>query len=76
MGKLLINHKHCPDCGARIKGYYYYCGQCGCEDVTDWKLTGIFWLITAIIVIPLFYFLAKNFCGNTFFSQISYCKYF
>ena len=35
MSKLLVNHKYCPECGGRIKGYYYYCGRCGNQDVVN-----------------------------------------
>ena len=37
MNHFIINHKKCPECGGRIKGYYYYCGQCGNQDVVNWK---------------------------------------
>ena len=51
MGKNLINHNRCPDCGACIKHYYTYCGRCGNNDVVNWKLTGYFWMIASIIFI-------------------------
>ena len=76
MSNLFINHKYCPECGGRIKGYYYYCGQCGNQDVVNWKYTGIFILIAGIIFLIAMYFAAKNFCENQFFLQVEFCKYF
>ena len=76
MGKNLINHNRCPDCGAYIKHYYTYCGRCGNNDVVNWKLTGYFWMIAGIIFIIAMYFTTKNFCSHSFFTQVSFCKYF
>lgn len=76
MSKNLINHKQCPNCGARIKQYYSYCGRCGNNDVVNWKLTGYFWLIAGAIFLIAIYFATKNFCSNAFFTQVEFCKYF
>ena len=76
MSKLFINHKNCPECGERIKGYYYYCGRCGNQDVVNWKYTGIFMLIAGAIFLIAMYSVANNFCANMFFSQVEFCKYF
>lgn len=76
MSNFIINHKYCPECGGRIKGYYYYCGKCGNHDLINWKYTGIFWLITGAIFLVAMYSVTKNFCANTFFSQVEFCKYF
>ncbi|WP_151725593.1 hypothetical protein, partial [Acinetobacter ursingii] len=61
MSNLFINHKNCPECGGRIKGYYYYCGQCGSQNVVNWKHTGIFLLIAGTIFLVAMLFLLKNF---------------
>lgn len=76
MSKFLINYKSCPECGRRIKDYYYYCGNCGNQDVVNWNTTGIFLMIAGTIFLLVMYFLTKNFCGNILFSQVSFCKYF
>ena len=75
MSNLFINHKYCPECGGRIKGYYYYCGQCGNQDVINWKYTGIFLMIAALIFLFAMYFLTKNFCSHPFFTQVKFCTY-
>lgn len=76
MGNLFINHKNCPECGGRIKGYYYYCGHCGNQDLVNWKYTGVFLLIVGTIFLIAMYFAAKNFCENPFFSQAVFCNFF
>lgn len=76
MSKSLINHNRCPDCGAQIKSYYYYCGRCGNNDAVNWKLTGYFWLIAGAIFLIAMYFVTKNFCSHPFFTQVDFCKYF
>lgn len=73
LSNLFINHKNCPECGGRIKGYYYYCGQCGSQNVVNWKHTGIFLLIAGTIFLVAMLFFAKKFCANPFFSQVSLC---
>ena len=75
MSSFFINHKNCPECGARIKGYYYYCGKCGNDDVTDWKLSGLTFLIVGVIFFLIIYFVMQNFCENSFFLQAPFCKY-
>lgn len=75
MGNLFINHKSCPECGGRIKGYYYYCGRCGNQDVVNWKYTGVLVLIVGIIFLIAMYFLTKNFCSHPFFTQVKFCTY-
>lgn len=76
MSKLFINYKYYPECGGRIKGYYYYCGRCGNQDVVSWKYSGILVLIAGIIFLIVMYFAAKSFCENKFFFQVELCKYF
>ena len=76
MTSYLINHKNCPECGRRVKSYYYYCGNCGNQDVVNWKVTGIFLMIAAAIFCLVMFFATKNLCGNFLFSQVSFCKYF
>ncbi len=60
MSNYLINHKNCPECGGRIKGYYYYCGRCGNQDVVNWKFTGIFLMIAGAIFFLVMYFSTKK----------------
>ena len=74
MNNFIINHKNCPECGGRIKGYYYYCCRCGNQDIVNWKFTGIFLMIAGGIFFFVMYFAAKNFCENPFFSQVEFCK--
>lgn len=54
---MFINHKRCPDCGAKLKHYYWYCGKCGNNELTDWKMTfimlGVF-LAIAIVAALMF----------------------
>jgi len=76
MSNYIINHKNCPECGARIKGYYYYCGRCGNQDVANWKFTGIFLMIAGAIFLVAMYSVTKNFCENPFLSQVEFCKLF
>lgn len=40
MSNYLINHKNCPECGGRIKGYYYYCAllwESGCRKLEIYR---------------------------------------
>ncbi|OTT93890.1 hypothetical protein FDQ49_00180 [Acinetobacter nosocomialis M2] len=76
MSKNLINHKRCPNCDSPIKGYYYYCGRCGNNDVVNWKLTGYFWLLVGSIFLIAMYLVTKNFCSHPFFTLVEFCKYF
>lgn len=75
MSNFIINHKYCPECGGRIKGYYY-CGRCGNQDVVNWKFTGIFLMIAGAIFFLVMYFSTKNLCENPFFSQVVFCNFF
>lgn len=72
MSRFFVNHKNCPECGAIIKGYYYYCGN---DDVTDWRLSGLTLLIVSAIFFLIMYFVMQNFCENSLFSQAPFCKY-
>ncbi|ELX06495.1 hypothetical protein ACINNAV57_A0084 [Acinetobacter baumannii Naval-57] len=69
LSNLFINHKNCPECGGRIKGYYYYCGQWGSQNVVNWKHTGIFLLIAGKIFLVAMLFLLKNFVQIHFFHK-------
>ena len=75
MSRFFLNYKNCPECGARIKGYYYYCGRCGNDDVIDWKLSSLTLLIAGAIFFLIIYFVMQNFCENSFFLQAPFCKY-
>ncbi|MFX5104355.1 hypothetical protein ABTC47_18350, partial [Acinetobacter baumannii] len=76
MSNLFINHKNCPECGGRIKGYYYYCGQCGSQNVVNWKHTGIFLLIAGKIFLVAMLFLLKNFVQIHFFHKFHCDNFF
>jgi len=73
LSNLFINHKNCPECGGRIKGYYYYCGQCGSQNVVNWKHTGDIFVDCWKDFSGCYAFFAKKFCSNPFFSQVSLC---
>lgn len=60
----MFKHRKCPDCGARLKGYYYYCGQCGCRDITDWKMTLGFITFAAIIIFLVYSKISTSICTN------------
>ncbi len=57
MGRHFINHRTCPECGHRLRHYYFYCGRCGNVDIIDWVKTVKVWLLalflTAVIILPL-----------------------
>lgn len=76
MSNYLINHKNCPECGRRLKDYYYYCGHCGNQDVVNWKTSSIFLMVAGAIFILVIFFVTRNLCENFIFSQVPFCKYF
>ncbi len=69
-----IKHKQCPQCGNRLKHYYYYCGKCGNRNITNWSKTIISLLIflCVIAICAIFVFNQVNkMCDNkTISSQI------
>ncbi len=50
---LLFNYRRCPDCGNRLKHYYYECRRCGRTDITNWPLTIMVFLIMAVVFYSL-----------------------
>lgn len=67
---MFINHKRCPDCGARLKHYYWYCGDCDNQNLTNWPLMIV--IVTAFLI--MMGFIALNFletaCNNSFLQQL------
>ncbi len=62
-----IKHKQCPQCGNRLKHYYYYCGKCGNRDITNWSKTIKFLLIFLCIIALIVMFTfnqANKMCGD------------
>lgn len=51
MGNPFFNHRRCPNCGNHLKHYYWYCGQCGNQDLIDWVKTAIVIMIFINIVV-------------------------
>lgn len=77
MGRNFINHRTCPECGNRLRYYYFYCGRCGNVDIIDWVKTVKVWLLTivftAVIVFPLLikqYQSMQSQCQNNQFIAI------
>lgn len=69
MGEYFINHRHCPDCGHRLKSYYWYCGNCGNQDLTNWAKTLVMWAIMALIVGVGLLFVRSHLCSNPITAQ-------
>lgn len=67
---MFINHKRCPECGARLKHYYWYCGDCDNQNLTNWPLM----IVIVIAFVIMMGFIALNFlekaCSNSFLHQL------
>jgi len=67
---MFINHKRCPECGARLKHYYWYCGDCDNQNLTNWPLM----IAIVIAFIIMMGFIGLNFlekaCSNSFLQQL------
>ena len=67
---MFINHKRCPECGARLKHYYWYCGDCDNQNLTNWPLM----ITIAIAFIIMMGLIGLNFlekaCSNSFLQQL------
>lgn len=61
---MLINHRRCPDCHNRLKHYYWYCGQCGNQNLIDWAKTAIVIMIFINIVVFVGLSIRGQLCGN------------
>lgn len=70
MGNLFINHRRCPDCGNHIKHYYWYCGRCGNQDLTNWLATAVLAVAFIAILIIGAFFVRKSLCSSTITAQI------
>ncbi len=67
---MFINHKRCPECGARLKHYYWYCGDCDNQNLTNWPLM----IAIVIAFVIMMGFIALNFlekaCNDSFLQQL------
>ena len=67
---MFINHKRCPNCGARLKHYYWYCGDCDNQNLTNWPLM----IAIVIAFVIMMGFIALNFlekaCNDSFLQQL------
>ncbi len=67
---MFINHKRCPECGARLKHYYWYCGDCDNQNLTNWPLM----IVIVIAFVIMMGFIALNFlekaCYDSFLQQL------
>lgn len=67
---MFINYKRCPECGARLKHYYWYCGDCDNQNLTNWALM----IAIVIAFVIMMGFIALNFlekaCNDSFLQQL------
>lgn len=67
---MFINYKRCPECGARLKHYYWYCGDCDNQNLTNWPLM----IAIVIAFVIMMGFIALNFlekaCNDSFLQQL------
>lgn len=67
---MFINYKRCPECGARLKYYYWYCGDCDNQNLTNWPLM----IAIVIAFVIMMGFIALNFlekaCYDSFLQQL------
>lgn len=61
----MANYARCPECGNKLKSYYYYCGRCGNQDITDWSMTFIGMGIILIVAILCLIFAKNQFCSSS-----------
>lgn len=67
---MFINHNRCPDCGARLKHYYHYCGKCNNTDINDWRKTWLLIGIAIVIAIVVAIYLKGLLCGVDQFHHL------
>lgn len=67
---MFIKHNRCPDCGARIKHYYWYCGSCNNHNLTDWRMTALMVVIMVAIVAVAALFIKSALCRAELFHPI------
>lgn len=68
--KLFINHDRCPNCGAKIKRYYWNCRNCGSQDLTNWPSTLTLWAGFILLIGILIFFIINNFCKTEWFLPL------
>lgn len=70
MGKYLINHNRCPDCGNRLKSYYWYCGRCGNTSIVNWTKTAILAMIFVVLVVASVLTIRGQLCKSSMTAGI------
>lgn len=66
----MANHARCPECGNKLKSYYYYCGRCGNQDITNWPMTFV-GIGIVLVVATLWLIFAKNqFCSSSILQMV------
>lgn len=68
---MFINHKRCPDCGARLKHYYWYCGDCGNQNLTNWPLMIVIAILFLLIIGFISLKLLETACKSSLTQQIA-----
>lgn len=67
---IFINHRRCPTCGHHIKHYYWYCGNCGNQDLTNWALTLAMIMVFVLILCIGAMFVHSSLCGSVITATI------
>lgn len=68
---MFINHKRCPECGARLRKNDWRCRDCESQSLTNWPLTLTIWLgFIALIGILAINFLGTA-CKSSLIQQIA-----
>ena len=66
----MANYARCPECGNKLKSYYYYCGRCGNQDITDWSITFVILGIGLVIALFLLIFVKNQFCSSSILQMV------
>ena len=68
---MFINHKRCPECGARLRKNDWRCRDCESQSLTNWPLTLTIWLgFIALIGVLVINFLGTA-CKSSLIQQIA-----
>ncbi len=68
---MFINHKRCPECGARLRKNDWRCRDCESQSLTNWSLTLTIWLgFIALIGVLVINFLGTA-CKSSLIQQIA-----
>lgn len=70
---MFVNHKRCPNCGSSLKHYYWYCGECNNQEITNWSKTLIVWVSVLFIILIGLTFLRSNICSVQMFQSAPIC---